>query len=50
MDKTGVFILGVMVLGIIWSVVKTALKIWEYNTYHPKQKREDKYSWNDFDI
>ncbi len=47
MDKTGLFILGVMVLGIIWSVIKTSLKIWEYNTYH--KKRTDKYDWTDLE-
>ena len=43
MDKTGVFILGVMVLGIIWSIVKTSLKVWE----HKALTRSSKYDWED---
>lgn len=45
MDKTGLFILGVMVLGIIWSIIKTSLKIWEHRALNTK--REDLYNWED---
>ena len=43
MDATGVFIVVVLVLGIIWSVIKTSLDIWKNRAL----KRSNLYDWED---
>ena len=42
MDKTGMFIVVVLVLGIIWNIIDTSLKVWKYNVEH-----REKMSWED---
>lgn len=32
MDNTGIFIITLFILGIIWSIIKTALDIWKRRT------------------
>lgn len=42
MDKTGMFIVVVLVLGIVWNVIDTSLKVWKYNVEHRKNSWEDR--------
>lgn len=49
MDSTGWFVVVVLVIGIIGgviaSVIKTSLKIWEHRALNTK--RENLYNWED---
>lgn len=42
MDKTGWFIVVVLVLGIVYDIIDTSLKVWKYNVEHRKES-----TWED---
>ena len=36
MDKTGAFMVVVLVLGIVYDIIHTCLWVWKYNVEHRK--------------